>query len=147
MMLTNGNIVKCSNIVKDTIKCKVIDSKYNHNAIEVEILEGTWKGNKTVVNLESIEVIDEIEMKTEDLTNALSDAGFTFSLSGFGDSNWLSVETFSYEISICIDEEGYTASTKNLNRKEYGIYEDEDKNHKSMKKASTVVKYINRFDK
>lgn len=147
MKLVNGNIVKCSNIVNESVQCKVIDSKYSHDAIEVEILEGTWKGNVTVVSFESVEVIDETEIKTEELANYLNENGFEFTIDGFGDCNYITVETFSYRISIGIDENGYSATTKNLDRKEYGIYESENKNHKDMKKAKTVLNYVKRFDK
>lgn len=151
MKLVNGMNIKCSNIVKDSVECRLINSEYSHDAVEVEILEGTWKGNLTVVSIDHIEIVDivekQIESNTQTLANMLSENGFDFTVDGFGDSNYITVETFSYRISICVDESGYSVDMINLNRKEYGIYEDESKNHRDIKKAKTVLNYVNKFDK
>lgn len=151
MKLANGMTINCSNIVKDSVECRIIDCNYSHDAVEVQILEGTWKGNVTVVSVDHIEVIDSIEnqiaLNTQSLVNVLNEVGYDFTLDGFGDCNYIHLTMFSYEISICIDDSEYCACTKNLNRTEYGIYEDEDKNHKTMKKVKTVLKYIDKYDK
>lgn len=152
--LINGQEVYCIGITSEPTKCKVIDRYYSGDSIEVEILESTWKGNVTIVsksNVTPIVSIDPIQKAIEDNTQALKelliDSGFEFTLDGFGECNYIHVETFSYLISICIDESSYSLCTKNLDRKEYGIYEDEHKNHREIKKAKTVLKYINKYDK
>lgn len=53
--LRKGNLVKANNIIggESTI-VKVVDSKYSKDAIEVEIMEGVWKGLVTIVSNENL---------------------------------------------------------------------------------------------
>ena len=53
--LRKGALVKANNIIGgESIIVKVIDSKYSDDSIEVEIVEGVWKGCVTIVNKEDV---------------------------------------------------------------------------------------------
>lgn len=74
MKLRKGLLVKANNIIGgESIIVKVIDSKYSEDAIEVEIMEGTWKGLVTIVsnenliipNLPSYKIAEERKNKSE----------------------------------------------------------------------------------
>ena len=74
MKLRKGLLVKANNIIGgESIIVKVIDSKYSEDAIEVEIMEGTWKGlvaivsneNLIIPNLPSYKIAEERKNKSE----------------------------------------------------------------------------------
>lgn len=139
--------VKCSNItIGKQLLCQVINPKYNDNSIEVEIIEGIFKGSYAIVNLSDVIIADDEikeEGNTQILANFLDKNNIEFESFNCGGS-YICVEGDKYQIYIAIDESGYYGSTKHLER-EIGFHESEYKNERPMTKVNTVMKYIEKF--
>lgn len=60
--MLKGQTVKCENIIiGKQIECKIVNPKYNETSIEVQIVEGNFKGQYAIVNLNDVIVIETIK--------------------------------------------------------------------------------------
>ena len=139
------------------LKVKIVDTNYNDDSVEVIIQEGTFKGRYAII-LKSDIIDNRIESAIEYLENTISNTYEDINnLSSdinqcdeevFGDIYLDTYKNLSIYISVSIDENNnltYDCSSKNNNRKEYDIYEDEYKNKKTVKTAKGVLGYIKKF--
>lgn len=150
MKLVNGLVGTVSGITTiGSLKCNIVEVGAKETV--VKLTQGLRAGKQATVLNSQITILDTIENQiqynTETLSNMLIDNNFDVEISYFGECNYIAVETFTYMVNICVHESGYSVDTRNQNRTEYGIYESEDKNHRDIKKAKTVLKYVEKFDK
>lgn len=146
--MKKNQFVKCNNItIGAQLLCKIINPNYNETSIEVEIIEGNFKGSYVIVNLVDV-IVENEEIKqegnTQELINILDLNNIDFVLSHCDNNSHICIEGNRHEIYIDVDESGYYGSTKHL-EKEIGLYEDTYKNSRAMLKVNTVIKYIEKY--
>lgn len=160
--ILNGQTIKVKNIQEKELLCKVIDANYNEDMkmLEVEVIEGTFKGTRTII-LESHIVVDFKDIQEKVFMSAMSIVGIAEDLEcEFVDVSFSGTNVEEDEQGIiCIENEIYNVyvnvymnnyecyTVHKMNSGNYGIYEEEEKNHKEFKRMSSVKNYIEKYNR